>query len=598
MTISADQLRNILEASMLVAARPLSLPQLEALFEDDVEPPTRDELREAITALQAEYEGRGIELVEVASGYRLQSRQEMSPWVANLFQEKAPRYSRALLETLVLVAYRQPITRGEVEDVRGVAVSTNIIKTLLERKWIKAVGHRDVPGRPTLYATTREFLDYFNLKKIGDLPTLSEIKSLDEIDPELAAEVSMIDEQNEGEGSQGEDGSEDNDSGEQGGAVSGADAGDASNNADDEEPDGDGSDMEARAASPSDDNVGDEAAGGSDDNADVSGASDVDIGPDAESVVDSVAEPAKDSGSDDDEASLSGESDSASVDAAKDSDVIDSADADASGESIAAAEVVAAELDSAVVETSEVADVDGVGEQPSDDSNGIDAEVKEADASELDSAALESAEDGAVDGDLVDDAIAVVGADSEGAVSDVAEADIDATAENDDDASQAMAATDDESQVEKDAAESLGNPDASSEVASEVDASSDQSLDDTADTGFLSGADQPSSNNGNGHSDNSQLRADSATDVSGENGASFPGGSDDGERRTLTAASRFHRVDLQLEEAAPVASDEIEAAMAEGTAAADTSEDDLPELADATIDAMSQVHPPNGETLH
>jgi len=194
--MNIEQLKNIIEAAMLVSSKPMTLAHMEALFEHDEntpEPPAREQLREAISLLQQDYESRGIELVEVASGWRMQSRQEMSPWIANLFQEKAPRYSRALLETLVLVAYRQPITRSEIEDVRGVAVSANIVKTLIERDWVKVVGHRDVPGRPELLGTTKQFLDYFNLRKIGDLPTLSEIKSLDEIAPDLAREVAMLD---------------------------------------------------------------------------------------------------------------------------------------------------------------------------------------------------------------------------------------------------------------------------------------------------------------------------------------------------------------------------------------------------------------------
>lgn len=194
--MNIEQLKNIIEAAMLVSSKPMTLAHIEALFEHDEstpEPPAREQIREAITLLQDDYESRGIELVEVASGWRMQSRQEMAPWIANLFQEKAPRYSRALLETLVLVAYRQPITRSEIEDVRGVAVSANIVKTLIERDWVKVVGHRDVPGRPELLGTTKQFLDYFNLRKIGDLPTLSEIKSLDEIAPDLAREVAMLD---------------------------------------------------------------------------------------------------------------------------------------------------------------------------------------------------------------------------------------------------------------------------------------------------------------------------------------------------------------------------------------------------------------------
>ena len=187
--MDAKKLKNILEAGLLVAGRTLSIAQLEALFQHDSDQPARKEIKEALQELQSEYEGRGIELVEVASGYRLQSHASVSDWVANLFQEKAPRYSRALLETLVLVAYRQPITRAEIEEVRGVAVSSNIIKTLQERQWIKVLGHKDVPGRPALLGTTKEFLDYFNLKKLDDLPALADIKDLDQFDDLLAAEA-------------------------------------------------------------------------------------------------------------------------------------------------------------------------------------------------------------------------------------------------------------------------------------------------------------------------------------------------------------------------------------------------------------------------
>jgi len=183
-------LKNILEAGLLVAARVMSLAQLEALFQNDVEKPDRKRIRAALESLKEDYQGRGIELVEVASGYRLQSHESMADWVSNLFQEKAPRYSRALLETLVLIAYRQPITRAEIEDVRGVAVSSNIIKTLQERQWVKVLGHKEVPGRPALLGTTKEFLDYFNLKKLDELPALADIKDLDQFDELLAEEVS------------------------------------------------------------------------------------------------------------------------------------------------------------------------------------------------------------------------------------------------------------------------------------------------------------------------------------------------------------------------------------------------------------------------
>ena len=230
-----DQLRNIIEAALLVASRPMSLAQLEAVFEHDENPPDREQIRAALDGLQAEYETRGIELVEVASGWRMQSRESMSPWIANLFQEKAPRYSRALLETLVLIAYRQPITRGEIEEVRGVAVSSNIVRTLIERDWVKIVGHRDVPGRPSLLGTTKHFLDYFNLKKIGELPTLSEIKALDEIAPELAQEVAMLDQTiapdeevvEEGDGANGQDAVDEGQSAQEDDENQDVDSGDA-----------------------------------------------------------------------------------------------------------------------------------------------------------------------------------------------------------------------------------------------------------------------------------------------------------------------------------------------------------------------------------
>lgn len=180
-----SRLKNILEAVLLAAERSLTVPQLEALFELDEERPTRDEIRKALHEMVADNAERGYEVKEVASGYRLQVKQEFSVWVARLWEEKPARYTRALLETMALIAYRQPITRGEIEEVRGVSVSSNIIKTLLERDWIKVLGHKDVPGKPTLYGTTKEFLDYFNLKKLDELPTLAEIRDLDAIHPEL-----------------------------------------------------------------------------------------------------------------------------------------------------------------------------------------------------------------------------------------------------------------------------------------------------------------------------------------------------------------------------------------------------------------------------
>ena len=181
-----SKLKNILEAILLGADRTLTVIQLEGLFELDEERPTRDEIRKALHEMAEDYETRGYELKQVASGFRLQVRQEYATWVGRLWEEKPARYTRALLETLALIAYHQPITRGEIEEVRGVSVSSNIIKTLLERDWIKVLGHKDVPGKPSLYGTTKEFLDYFNLKSLDQLPTLAEIKDLDSIHPELA----------------------------------------------------------------------------------------------------------------------------------------------------------------------------------------------------------------------------------------------------------------------------------------------------------------------------------------------------------------------------------------------------------------------------
>lgn len=178
------ELRNIVEGALLAAGRPLSMDELLALFAED-DRPERTDLRKALDMLQAEFEGRGIELKEVASGYRIQVRKELAPWVSRLWEERPARYSRALLETLALVAYRQPITRGEIEEVRGVTVSTNIIRTLQERGWVRVVGHRDVPGHPEMFGTTKEFLDYFSLKSLDELPTLAQLRDIESINAEL-----------------------------------------------------------------------------------------------------------------------------------------------------------------------------------------------------------------------------------------------------------------------------------------------------------------------------------------------------------------------------------------------------------------------------
>ncbi len=186
-----DKLKNIVEAVLLAAGKPLTLDQILSLF-DDAERPERETLKEAIALLQNDFENRGIELKKIASGYRLQVRPSLSLWVSRLWEDKPSRYSRAFLETLALVAYRQPITRGEIEAVRGVAVSSNIIRTMIERDWVKVVGQRDVPGKPALYATTKSFLDSFNLSSLSELPTLAEIRSLDDINIEIDFEGKQV----------------------------------------------------------------------------------------------------------------------------------------------------------------------------------------------------------------------------------------------------------------------------------------------------------------------------------------------------------------------------------------------------------------------
>ena len=168
----------------MAAGRPLTLDNIIAVFAKN-EQPDRAELKTVMEAISADCDDRGFELKQVASGYRFQVKQDLSEWVAKLWEERPPRYTRALLETLALIAYRQPITRGDIEEIRGVGVSANIIRTLLDREWIRVVGHRDVPGRPAMFATTKQFLDYFNLKSLQELPPLSEIKELAQTDQEI-----------------------------------------------------------------------------------------------------------------------------------------------------------------------------------------------------------------------------------------------------------------------------------------------------------------------------------------------------------------------------------------------------------------------------
>jgi segregation and condensation protein B len=182
--IEFPQLKRIVEAALLAAAQPLSLTQLSSLF-GETETPNHDDLARALAELDEECANRGVELKEVASGFRYQVKQDVHPWVARLWTERQTRYSRALLETLALIAYRQPITRGEIEQIRGVAVSTNIIKTLEEREWVRIVGYRDVPGKPALFGTSKTFLDYFNLKSLDELPPMAEIREIEDFDPQL-----------------------------------------------------------------------------------------------------------------------------------------------------------------------------------------------------------------------------------------------------------------------------------------------------------------------------------------------------------------------------------------------------------------------------
>jgi segregation and condensation protein B len=172
-------IKHIVEAILFAAHRPMSVKQIQQVF-PELEQPELNDIQTAIDAIIDDYQPRPIELKRVASGYRFQVKAELSPWVARLFEEKPPKYSRALMETLAIIAYRQPVTRGDIEDIRGVSVSSSIIQTLLEREWIKVIGQKPVPGRPSLYGTSKHFLDYFNLSTLTELPTLEEIQQLNE----------------------------------------------------------------------------------------------------------------------------------------------------------------------------------------------------------------------------------------------------------------------------------------------------------------------------------------------------------------------------------------------------------------------------------
>jgi segregation and condensation protein B len=184
---SIMETKQIIEGLLMAAGKPLPMNKIAEVFTDK-ERPEPDQLKAALKEIESDCEARGFELKKVASGYRFQVKQQYSDWVGKLWDEKPQRYSRALLETVSIIAYRQPVTRGEIEKIRGVAVSTNIIRTLMEREWVRIVGHRDVPGRPAMYATTKQFLDYFNLKSLDELPPLSDIRDMEDIAPELSLE--------------------------------------------------------------------------------------------------------------------------------------------------------------------------------------------------------------------------------------------------------------------------------------------------------------------------------------------------------------------------------------------------------------------------
>lgn len=189
--MSDSQLKPIIESLIMVSTSPITAEKLCQCIDD--ESVTTKDIRDAIALLMEDYQDKGIELVKVASGYRFQAKTKYKQWYQKLFEEKPAKYSRATLETLAIIAYRQPVTRADIESVRGVAVSTSIMKTLLEREWIKVVGHRDVPGKPSIYATTKQFLDYFNLEKLDDLPTLAEIKDISDVVSQPQSDESLDD---------------------------------------------------------------------------------------------------------------------------------------------------------------------------------------------------------------------------------------------------------------------------------------------------------------------------------------------------------------------------------------------------------------------
>ncbi len=193
-----ENINQIIEAALFAAGEPLSVDKLSQLFEESQRPSIAD-IKAVITEITEFYQGRGVELSEVGTGYRFQAKSEFAPWLQRLWEKRPPRYSRALLETLSLIVYRQPITRGEIESVRGVAVSTHIMKTLMERGWVKIVGHKDVPGKPALFGSTKQFLDYFNLKSLSELPPLQELINIEELEEKIGMQLTLAVDNNEDE---------------------------------------------------------------------------------------------------------------------------------------------------------------------------------------------------------------------------------------------------------------------------------------------------------------------------------------------------------------------------------------------------------------
>lgn len=190
--IALDKLQTIIEAALFVSGQPLSFSEIQRLFQEDEQPAPAD-IKAALEGIKERHAESGIELKEVASGYRLQAKADLSQWLSRLWDERAPRYSRAFLETLAIIAYKQPITRAEIEDIRGVTVSSHIIKTMLDREWVRVIGHRDIPGKPAILGTTKDFLNYFNLKSLSELPTLAEFKNLEAQDAQLQVQLALND---------------------------------------------------------------------------------------------------------------------------------------------------------------------------------------------------------------------------------------------------------------------------------------------------------------------------------------------------------------------------------------------------------------------